>query len=87
MDENQLRGMGYDRFMKKHFWLFFGGIILAFAALLLIAKYLPNYQFIGFVPSLLFVVVWYYFVSKESKKVLDFVKGKEEPVDLDELDG
>ena len=86
MDENQLKGLGYDRFMKKYFWLFAGGIVLAFVALVLISKYLPNYQFIGFIPSLAFVAVWSYFVARESKKVLNFVKGKEEPVDLDELD-
>jgi hypothetical protein len=85
MDENQLKGLGYDRFMRKHSWVFYGGSFIAFIALLLFYRYLPDLQMLAFVPAFALFVGWLYFASRESIKVLNFVKGKEEPVDLDEL--
>lgn len=86
MDENQLKGISYDRFMCRHQWVFYGGAFIAFIAALLFFKYLPDLQMLAFVPAFALFVGWLYFASRESKKVLNFVKGKEEPIDLDELD-
>jgi hypothetical protein len=84
MDENQLKGLAFDRVMVKKRAYYFIGVVVAGIGFVVIARY--SYIF-SIIPLVLFLAGWFYFFVKESKKVLNFVKGKEEPVDLDELDG
>lgn len=86
MSEEQVKDVGFNRFAKKHIRVLYGGIVLSVAAFLLGMAFLRGNQIISVIPGVLFAVWWFNSSIKEGKRVLDFVKGKEQSIDLDLMD-
>ena len=87
MNEDQIKDVGIGRFTKRHNNAFYIGTIASAGSVLAGQAFLhEKVVIISVIPGLLFMVWWLLSSIKEGKRVLDFVKGKEQPIDLDLMD-
>lgn len=88
MSEEQVKDIGLARFSKTHTKECWAGTIVSSVSLIAGVILLQgSVMFVSVIPAFLFIAWWLSSSLNEGKKVLNFIKGKDQPVDLDELDG